>query len=174
MTAVPARPGPTADPWASLLLLIAGLAALVQLVLPWRSARLPATVGPGGADPDPTIQAIGVGGWRFYRALHDVTPATFELTLGRYIVLGVAGAGLALVLLGLLCLLPIDHRPFGTVALLVSGFCVLGCVFLLARARTFFGVGLNGLFDQAQPGFYVLLAAGLIGVAGAFKALAAR
>lgn len=151
---VPVRPGPTADPWASLLLILAGVAALIQLVLPWRSAQ--------------------AGGWTFYRALHDLPDPTFELVLGRYVVLGVAGAGLALVLLGLLTLLPVDHRPFGTVALLVSGFCVLGSVFLLARARTFFGVGLSGLFDQAQPGFFLLLAAGLMGLAGAFKALATR
>ena len=174
MPAVPVRPGPKADPWASVLLILAGLAALAQLVLPWRSAQAELASNWPGPEAGPAGQAIGVSGWDFYLALHDLATPTFELVLGRWIVLGTAGAGLALLLLGLLTLLPMDHRPFGTVALLVSGFCVLGSVVLLARARTFFGVGLNGLFDQAQPGFYLLLAAGLIGLAGAFKALGSR
>lgn len=168
------RRPPAADPWAAALLIVAGLAALAQLVLPWRA------VGPGSGGPAAALadsdaaRAIGSGGWAFYRALHDLPGPTFELTLARFVVLGTAGAGLALVLLGLLSLAPMDHRPLGSAALVVSGAAALGAVFLLARARSLFGVGLNALFSQAQTGFYLLLVAGLIGLAGAFKALGSR
>lgn len=160
---------PTANPWAAFFLLLAGVAGLAQLLVPWR----PAGSGPADGGPN-ALHAAGVGGWRFYEALHDLPGPAFEFVLARFVVIGVAGAGLALVLLGLLALLPIDHRPVGTVALLVSGAAVLGAVFLLARARALFGVSLNALFGQAQVGFYLVLAAGLVGLVGAFTALARR
>lgn len=159
---------PTANSWAALFLVVGGFAGVLQLLLPWRSGG---PADPGANDP---LHAVGVGGWPFYRALHDLPAPAFELMLARFVVLGVAGAGLALVLLGLLNLLPIDHRPLGTVALLLSAGAVLGAVFLLARSRSVFGAGLNTLFGQAQLGFYLMLATGLVGLVGAFAAMSAR
>lgn len=156
---------PTANSWAAFFLVVGGFAGVLQLLLPWRSA---------GPDAGDALHAVGVGGWPFYRALHDLPAPAFELVLARFVVLGVAGVGLALILLGLLNLLPIDHRPLGTVALLLSAGAVLGAVFLLARARSLFGVGLNALFGQAQLGFYLMLATGLVGLVGAFAAMSAR
>jgi hypothetical protein len=42
---------------------------------------------------------------------------------------------------------------------------------LLVKARSIFDVGLVGLFAQAQLGWYLFLAAGLLGVVGSWKAL---
>ena len=60
----------------------------------------------------------------------------------------------------------------GVAALMISGLSVLGGCWMLVRARSVFQVGVSGLFGQAQIGWYVFLAAGLIGVIGSLKALA--
>ena len=95
-----------------------------------------------------------------------------DLRAAMFSVLGVAVGGGALIVLGLTMMLPINHRPLGLAALLVSVLSILGACWMLIRARAIFDVGLFGLFAQAQLGWYLFLAAGFVGVLGAWKALA--
>jgi hypothetical protein len=47
----------------------------------------------------------------------------------------------------------------------------MGACWMLIRARAIFDVGLFGLFAQAQLGWYLFLAAGILGVVGSWKAI---
>ena len=111
-------------------------------------------------------------GWQVYRFLRAIPDPDGDLRVAMYSVLGVAVGGGALIVLGLTMMLPINHRPLGLAALLVSSLSVLGACWMLIRARTIFDVGLFGLFAQAQLGWYLFLVAGLLGLIGAWKALA--
>jgi len=68
-------------------------------------------------------------------------------------------------------MLPLNHRPLGCAALLVSVLSIMGACWMLIRARAIFDVGLFGLFAQAQLGWYLFLAAGILGVVGSWKAI---
>jgi hypothetical protein len=159
-----ARKAPRADPLASALLLIAGAIGIWQLLLPWRSAGVDITGSESG-------QASATG-WQVYRLLHAVPDPTVDIRFAMYSVLGVAVGGGAFILLGLAMMLPINHRPLGLAALLLSTISILGACWLLVRSKTIFDVGLFGLFSQAQLGWYLFLAAGIVGGCGSWKALA--
>jgi hypothetical protein len=162
--AEPARNAPRADPLAAAILLIAGAIGLWQLLLPWRSAGIDIpNVGEGQASAT---------GWQVYRLLHAVPDPTVDIRVAMYAVLGVAVGGGALILLGLAMMLPINHRPLGLAALLISVLSILGGCWILVRSKTVFDVGIFGLFSQAQLGWYLFLAAGIVGVFGSWKALA--
>jgi hypothetical protein len=154
---------PRADPVAAALLLIAGAVGLWQLLLPWRSV----SVDPGG----PASGVVTTTGWQVYRLLRAVPDPTGDLRVATLAVLGVAVAGGGLVVLGLAMMLAINHRPLGLAALLLSLLSIVSASWLLIKARTIFDVGLVGLFAQAQVGWYLFLAAGLLGLIGSWKAL---
>ncbi len=156
---------PRADPVAAALLLIAGAVGVWQLLLPWRSVTV---------DPAATVSASGevtTTGWQVYRLLRAIPDPTGDLRAATLAVLGVAVAGGGLIVLGLAMMLAINHRPLGLAALLLSLLSVASAGWLLVKARTIFDVGLVGLFAQAQAGWYLFLAAGLLGVIGSWKAL---
>jgi hypothetical protein len=155
---------PRADPIAAAILLVAGAIGIWQLMLPWRTT----TVGTRGSDPG----GVSTTGWQVYRFLRAIPDPDGDLRAAMFSVLGVAVGGGALVVLGLTMLMPINHRPLGLAALLISSLSVLGAGWMLIRARTIFDVGLFGLFAQAQLGWYLFLSAGLLGLIGSWKALA--
>ena len=155
------RRAPRADPLAAAILLLAGAIGVWQLLLPWRTTT-------AGSDPG----NVSTTGWQVYRFLRAIPDPDGDLRVAMYSVLGVAVGGGALMVLGLTMMLPINHRPLGLAALLVSSLSVLGACWMLIRARTIFDIGLFGLFAQAQLGWYLFLVAGIVGLLGAWKALA--
>ncbi len=150
----------------AVLLIIAGIAGVAQLFLPWRTVP----VGPAG-----TGAAAGddgaITGWQIYRLIRAVPGPGADLSVVMYTVLGAAVGGGALILLGLAMVMPINHRPLGLAAMLISILLILGSCWMLIRARSIFDVGLSGLFDQAQIGWYLFLACGVLGLIGALKPL---
>lgn len=158
------RGAPRADPIAATLLLIAGAVGIWQLLLPWRAVAV------DGTSSGPST--VSTTGWQVYRLLRAVPDPDGDLRAAMYSVLGVAVGGGALIVLGLTMMLAINHRPLGMAALLVSVLSILGACWMLVRARAIFEVGLFTVFAQAQLGWYLFLAAGFIGLAGSWKAIA--
>ena len=152
------------DPVAAALLIVAGAVGIWQLLLPWRTAAV-GTGSRAGGD-------VSVSGWQVYRLLRSVPDPAGGANIGTYCVLGTAVGGGALIVLGITLMMAINHRPLGLAALLVSLLLVAGAGWMLIQARALFDVGLFTLFAQAQLGWYLFLAAGLVGLAGAWKALA--
>lgn len=150
-----------ADPIAAVLLLVAGAAGIWQLFAPWLKA--------GAADPGggPAAQS----GWRVYRALRGLAAPSPELNWATLAVLGCAVAGGALLVLGVAMLAPINHRPLGAAALLISLLSMAGALWVIVHARVVFELGVFGLFGQASVGLYLFLGSGLLGLVGAWKAL---
>lgn len=126
-----------------LLLILAGIAAAISLVLDWL------------ADRDAT-------GWDLVRDGFDDLGGIFDD--GSWQPMAVVLGGGVLLLLGIVLWLPArSHRFVGLLALLVSGAVVAGCLVPLADADWdlgFFGAG-----------FYCALAVAVLGVLGSLKAL---
>ena len=152
---------PRADPIGAALLVLAGFAGILQLVAPWRSATWP-QVG--------SELASGTG-YELFQSL-KVAGTGLTQTAAAYAVLAVGVGGGALVLLGLLLLAPVDHRPMGTGALLVSVVGLISGCLLVLRSTTLFDISAAGMFSGAQAGWYLFLASGALGLFGAVKALA--
>jgi hypothetical protein len=157
---------PRADVMGAVLLIIAGIAGVAQLFLPWRTV----TVGPAGTGAAAGDDG-GITGWQIYRLIRAVPGPGADLSVLMYTVLGAAVGGGALIMLGLAMVIPINHRPLGLAAMLISSLLILGSCWMLVRARSIFDVGLSGLFDQAQIGWYLFLACGVLGLIGALKPL---
>lgn len=151
------------DPVACVLLVIAGAAGIWQLFSPWLR------VGAGAFDGGRTAP---VTGWQVYRGLRALTAPTPQLSWATLAVLWCAIAGGALVLLGLAMLTPINHRPLGAAALLLSLLSAAGAFWVVSRAQLVFGTGVFGLFGQASFGLFLFLGSGLFGVIGSWKAMA--
>ena len=98
-------------------------------------------------------------------------PAGAVDALGVGVRLGAGVGGGALMLLGVAMMFPVNHRPLGLAGLLISVLSILGAGWMLIRTRAIFDVGLFGLFAQAQVGWYLFLAAGLVGLVGSWKAI---
>ena len=152
---------PRADLLAALLTVVAGACGLGQLFLSWSSM----VTGVG-------LQAAGGGitGWERYQAARTGAALSTSDTITAYSVIGAAFAGAALVLLGLFMLTPIDHRPLGVVALLLSIGSLAGAAWWLLHGHQTFNQSISELFSHAGPG-YLFLAAGPIGILGSAKAL---
>lgn len=147
---------PRADPVAALLLVVAGIFGAVQLMVPW--------IGIGsGLDGSYT-------GWDLFKVGRDQS-LDFSGRVATYALPAVAIAGGALVLLGLAMFAPINHRPLGAVALAFSIGAVVGAAWWVMETGTARG-GVGQIIDIAQPGWYLFLAAGPIGLIGSVKALA--
>jgi len=157
---------PRADVMGAVLLIIAGIAGVAQLFLPWRTV----TVGPAGTGAAAGDDG-GITGWQIYRLIRAVPGPGADLSVLMYTVLGAAVGGGAFIMLGLAMVIPINHRPLGLAAMLISSLLILGSCWMLVRARSIFDVGLSGLFDQAQIGWYLFLACGVLGLIGALKPL---
>ncbi|HYN73708.1 MAG TPA: hypothetical protein VES60_14505 [Nakamurella sp.] len=157
---------PRADVMGAVLLIIGGIAGVAQLFLPWRTV----TVDPVGTGV-PAVDDGSITGWRIYRLIRAVPGPGADLSVVMYTVLGAAVGGGALILLGLAMMMPVNHRPLGLAALLISILLILGSCWMLVRARSIFDAGLSGLFDQAQIGWYLFLACGVLAFIGALKAL---
>jgi len=151
----------------ALLLIVGGIAGVAQLIVPWRTV----SVGPVGSGAGSQAGDDGsITGWQIYRLIRAVPGPGADLTVVMYTVLGAAVGGGALILLGLAVTMPINHRPLGLAALLISVLLIMGSCWMLVRARSIFDVSLSGLFDQAQVGWYLFLACGVLGLIGALKA----
>ena len=162
-----AAPAPTArpvraDPVAAVLLLVAGTIGIWQLLVPWLTVATASGPAAGGGSPT---------GWRVYRTLRALSTPAPELSWATLAVLGCAVGGGALVVLGLAMMAPINHRPLGGAALLISLLSMAGALWVVVNARMVFEVGVFGLFGQAAVGWYLFLGSGLLGVAGSWKAL---
>lgn len=161
----PVRRPVRADPIAAILLMIAGVAGIWQILVPWLTVGAATLPGTGPASPT---------GWQLYRALRALTPSPTELSWATLSVLGCAVGGGALFVLGLTMLAPINHRPLGLAALLISLLSLAGALWVIVQARLVFNVGVFGLFTQASAGLYLFLGSGLLGLAGAWRALASH
>ncbi len=166
VTGIPlrARRAPRADPIAAALLMVGGAIGIWQLLLPWRTVAVESRSVAGPEVP--------VSGWQVYRLLRSVPESAGDAQIASYCVLGAAVGGGALIVLGATMMMAINHRPLGLAALLVSATCVTGAGWMIISARSIFDVGLFTFFAQAQLGWYLFLAAGVVGVIGAWKALA--
>lgn len=136
-----ARRGP--DSLGGLLLILAGVAAAVSLVLEWL------------ADGDDT-------GWDLVRAgLEDLDEIVDN---GLWQPLAVVVGGGVLLLLGIMMWLPArSHRFLGLLGLVVSGVIVWAVVVPLADA--------DWELDFFGPGFWCAIAVAVLGVLGSLKAL---
>lgn len=147
---------------AALLTILAGAAALVQLFLSWSST----VTGVGLQD-----SGGGITGWERYQAARAGAGLSMNDTVTAYSVVGTAMAGAALILLGLAMLMPVDHRPLGTTALLLAVLSLAAAAWWLIRGHHTFNQSVADLFTHAGPGWYLFLVAGPVGVVGAAKAL---
>jgi hypothetical protein len=164
-TAVAVRTAPRADPVGFLLLLVAGLCGLLPLVLPWVPL------------PDALLEARGLrlssaSGWQLVQVLAGIDGGGLDVLGLRILLIGVAAGGAALVLLSMLMLLPMSHRPVGTAALVVSIGSLAAASWLFVRATTLFGENAGAVLSGAEVGFWLFVATGAVALFGAVKALA--
>lgn len=143
-----------ADVVAAVLLIIGGGAGIAQLWVRW-------------------TDITGSTGWNLFQGLKLSIRggAGFATTVGAYSVLAVVVLGVAMLLLGVLMLLPVDHRPPGVVAVvagLLGVLCAVWWVFWHGGAGD-----IGSLFSAGWIGWYLFLVSGLIGLIGAIKALVA-
>lgn len=161
VSAMPGARPVRADPIAAIALVLAGGAGIWQLLTTWLTVG---PAAPGGGPAEPT-------GWQVYRALRALSTPAPELRWATLAVLGCAVAGGALIALGLAMLAPINHRPLGVAALLLSLLSMAGALWVVVHARPVVDLGVFGLFGQASVGFYLFLGSGLLGLLGAGKAI---
>jgi hypothetical protein len=142
------------DVTAAVLLIIGGAAGIAQLWVPWLSAS-----------------GASATGWDVFQVLKAGLAAQGGVapTLGAYAVLAVVVVGVAMVLLGVLMLMPLDHRPpgvVGVVAGLLGALCAVWWVFWHGGSQD-----IGSMFSTGWIGWYLFLGAGLVGLIGAIKAL---
>lgn len=143
-----------ADPVAAVLLIIGGGAGIAQLLVPWRT----------GVD-------IGSStGWQLFQSIKQMLSSVgFSYTFAAYAILAVAVVGVAMVLLGVMMLLPLDHRPAGIVGVVAAVIALVCAVWWVFWGPM--GGDLASTFKDAGVGWYLFLVAGIIGVIGAIKSL---
>ncbi|WP_154674358.1 hypothetical protein [Nakamurella lactea] len=146
------------DYFAGFMLILGGLAGVLELLLPWSPAveKLP--------------KYGSLTGWDKL-VIGSSQQLSVADSIALYSVLAVAIAGGACILLGLAMFTPIDHQPFGAVALLVSVVSIGGAVWWVLRSRQAAG-GLGPMLSNAQIGWYLFAVSGIVCLIGAIKALA--
>lgn len=155
----PRRPdGPRADPFAFLLLVLAGACGLAQYLV----AGYPV----GRSDP---VGGTVVSGRQLLSELGPHVNTTASIT--RIALLVVVVGGGAMVLLGIAALFPMTHGPLGMVALLVALATGGAAVWLVVQAGRVLGSPAASLLTSGEVGWYLTAAAALVGLVGAFKAL---
>lgn len=135
------------DVLAGLLLVLAGVAAGVSLLMHW-------------------VHASSVTGWDLMRSVwHQLRTAPSEVVhTGLWQPAAAVAGGAVLVVLGLLMLLPArGHRTLGVLALLVSLGAGAGLIVALSGAGWHVG--------RFGTGFWVAVAVPVLGVIGALKAM---
>jgi len=142
--------------------MIAGAAGLGQLFLSWSSM----ITGVGLQDAHG-----GVTGWERFLAARTGASLSLSDSVTAYSVVGTALAGGALLMLGLAMFLPIDHRPLGAVALVLSVGMSACALWWLVRGHHTFNQSVADLFVHAGAGWYLFLVAGPIGILGSLRAL---
>ncbi len=152
-------PAPRPDLVAALVTVVAGGAGVGQLFLSW-SSMITGVGLPGG-----------VTGWDRFLAARAGASLSVPDRITAYSVMATALGGAALILLGLAMTLPIDHRPLGAVSLALALAFLAGTLWWLARGHDTFNQSVADLFRYAEPGWYLFVAAGPIGVLGSAKAL---
>ena len=161
-TAVPAdstRRRPRADSLGATLLVLAGLAGVLQYLLPaFPVASLTNTAASGRLVTQ-----------TFAPFVADVTEPSSVIRLA---VLAAAVGGAALGLLGLCSLLPVNHRPLGTVSLVLSLVIAAGAAGLYYRGEAVLGASSDALLSVARPGWWLVVAAASLGFLGAIRQLA--
>lgn len=135
------------DAVAGLLLLLAGVAAGVSLLLHW-------------------VHGNGLTGWDLLRSAWDqlrTTPSGLADS-GLWQPAAVVVGGVVLFVLGLLLFIPArSHRTLGVLALLVSAGAAAGVVVALSGAHWHLG--------RFDTGFWLAVAVPVLGVLGALKAM---
>lgn len=146
------------DYFAGLMLIVGGLAGVLELLLPWTPAveKLP--------------RYGSLTGWDKL-VIGSSQSLSVADTVALYSVLAVAIAGGACIVLGLAMFTQIDHQPFGAIALLLSVLSIGGVVWWVLRSRQAAG-GLGPMLTNAQVGWYLFAISGVICLIGAIKALA--
>ncbi len=143
---------------AFVVLLLAGACGMAQyLVAGWPVGRSDALGG--------TV----VTGRQLLSELGPHLNTTASITRIALLVISVGGA--ALVLLGLASLLPMTHGPIGFAALLVALAIGGATVWVVLQATRVLGSPPAALLSGGELGWYLTVAAALLGVLGAFKAL---
>ncbi len=161
MTADPQpRPagGPRSDPLAFLLLILAGAAGIAQYLM----AGYPV----GRSDP---LGGSVVTGRELLSELGPHVNSTASITRIALLVIVVGGA--ALVLLGLAALLPMSHGPVGLAALLIALAIGGAAAWIAVQSSRVLGSPVSALLAGGEIGWYLTVAAALIGMVGAFRAL---
>ncbi len=153
---------PRPDLLAGLITVIAGALGVGQLFLSWSS--LVSGVGLHDATG-------GVTGWERFLAARTGASLSVGDFITAYSVVGTALVGAALILLGLAMFLPIDHRPLGAVALVLSIGATAGALWWLVRGHHTFNQSVADLFVHAGAGWYLFIGAGPIGIVGSVTAL---
>ena len=126
-----------------LLLILAGIAAAISLILDW-------------------IDGDDVSGWGLVREGFDDLGGIFDTGLWQPLAI-VLGGGVLFVL-GILMWLPMrSHRTLGFLGLLVSGAVIAGLLVPLVDAGWDLG--------SFGPGFWCGIAVGVLGLLGSLKAL---
>ena len=142
------------DAVAAVLMILGGAAGIAQLWVPWLSDS-----------------GVGATGWDVFQSIKSGLSVQGGVapTFGAYAVLAVVVLGVALVLLGVLMLVRLDHRPPGIVAMLAGLLGVLCAVWWVFWHG---GAGdLGAMFSTGGVGWYLFLVSGLVGLIGAIKAL---
>lgn len=150
-----------ADVAAFILLLVGGAAGIGQLFVPWyaSSADLPGRHA----------------GWQIFQSVKQGIPGLgFSYTFAAYAILAVAVVGVAMVLLGVAMLFPIDHRPLGVVAMVAAAIGLICAVWWAFWAPPAGIHSIGERFADAGIGWYLFLTSGLVGLIGAIKSLVTR
>jgi len=152
------RPTVRADGVAAVFLVLGGIAGL----LPWFldayliGSESSSGVGMTGAKLFTSLRAPDAGG------VYDLTAlAVLAITIG-------AGA---LVLLGLATLLPMNHRPIGTAALLVTVVIAGAAAWLLLKSSTVLATSPGQMLSGGHLGWHLAALAAVLGVVGSIRAL---
>jgi hypothetical protein len=135
------------DAVAGLLLLLAGIAAAISLILDW-------------------VPGTDLTGWDLLRRGFDTLGEGFGeiFDTGIWQPMAIILGGGVLFVLGLLALLPArTHRVLGVLALVVTGLVIAGVLVPLADA------GFD--FSDFELGFWFAIAVAVLGLLGALKAL---
>ena len=134
------------DVLAGLLLILAGVAAAISLLLPW-------------------VRQVDATGWTLVRDGLKNIGDTVRTGLWQPVVI-VLGGGVLLVI-GLLLLLPArSHRFLGGLALLLSLLAAAGVLVPLAKAHWH--------LNRFDTGFWFAMAVAALGILGGLKALLTR
>ncbi len=138
------------------MLIVGGGIGIAQLWLPW--------LAHGG---------VSTTGWDTFSELKAVLSSGggAATAFGGYAILAVVVTGVASALLGIMMLLPLDHRPPAVIAL-VTALVALLCALYWLLWHGGSSTTLGDLFGAATVGWYLFLLSGLVALVGAAKALA--